>query len=242
MSKSPKALFVIAAFMLVLMSLVPVIHALGGLPLPYSGGGTSERESVSIDLYIPAGTTIFVDANCTNLEGGPTEGSLIIAGLDVNTNCSAYSDSIDVTDTGIYTFQFVATPPFRWSLSVSTDAGDEADIDEAPDDRLNWKRGDLTAVIYPGVDDEDNSALDIYGVDPQGAGFFLCRVTEADLDPYSTDDPPAENTLVKECGEHVKVYILDTGEIQVNIAEPSRTTVLVFDSLDANSMTSYVME
>jgi hypothetical protein len=101
-------------------------------------------------------------------------------------------------------------------------------VETPPDDRLNWKRGDLHAVIYRRPDANGDPSLQIYTVDAESKGQLLCVFTLADL----SDESPAEHRLIRECSSIVHLYQLSSGEAQVNIGPDAegKNYVLVFDA------------
>ncbi len=111
----------------------------------------------------------------------------------------------------------------------------------ARDSRLNFKTGDLTAVVYRNRDQQGSPALVIYAVNAQSRGYFLCTVTNEDLATQDGNNP-TQNTLIKTCNDNVKVYVLTTGEIQVNITEQNKVFVTVFDSLAADVIRHLLLE
>lgn len=95
----------------------------------------------------------------------------------------------------------------------------------APDDRSNWTGGDHVAVTYVRSDASGRTELDIYEVSASGSGELMLIITVAEYSGYA-DSPPAENMLIASAG-NVAVYILTTGELQVNITEPGTGKVFV---------------
>jgi hypothetical protein len=115
-------------------------------------------------------------------------------------------------------------------------------LPEMPRDaRLNFKTGDLTAVVYRNRDDKGAPAIVIYGVNESSRGYLLCTVTNADLGDLATQ-APKQNTLVKRCSAQVVVYVLTTGEIQINISEQNKVFVTVLDSLEASVIQRSLLE
>jgi hypothetical protein len=101
-----------------------------------------------------------------------------------------------------------------------------------PDGRLNWRHGDFEAAIYRGTDSQGQPSLVIYGIGMGSRGYLLCTITEADLGVYASSAPEI-NTLIKTCGGTVTAYVLNTGEIQVNIVHDGKVWVTIMDSLAA---------
>jgi hypothetical protein len=116
--------------------------------------------------------------------------------------------------------------------SVPNNPGKPESPPKAPDNRVNWQHGDLLAVIYPSNDEQGNPALDVYSVTQPSQGAFLCRIVQSDL----TVPLPAENKLIKQCGEVVNIYQLTTGEIQFNIGPDAegKTDVFILDDIDSS--------
>lgn len=93
-----------------------------------------------------------------------------------------------------------------------------------PDHRLNWKKGDSYAILYPAFDDAGDTAIHGYCVfDDEGVLGLLA--TAADV----ADPLPAENTLITNSGVcNLSFYVLDTGEYQINIGPDAEGKVWVF--------------
>lgn len=95
---------------------------------------------------------------------------------------------------------------------VSVEVGDDPALS---DGRLNPGFGDLTAVIYP-WDGAGNPAIHIYGVNENSQGYILLALSEADLADLPKNPP--ENLLIAQIDNPpVAVYLLTTGEYQINI-------------------------
>jgi hypothetical protein len=131
--------------------------------------------------------------------------------------------------------------PTQAAPSIATPAPVVLQPEMARDSRLNFKMGDLTAVVYRNRDNQGAAALVIYGVNAQSRGYFLCSVTNEDLVKFDGKNP-TQNTLIKACGENVKVYVLTSGEIQVNITVQNKIFVTVFDSLAADVIQHLLLE
>ena len=93
--------------------------------------------------------------------------------------------------------------------------------------------------IFGGTDDNDVESLTIFGINDEGEGYFLFDITQADLAPY-IDNPPSENTEL-ESVDDVTLYILTTGEYQLNIGpdEEGKVRVIVFEGLPPTNVYSY---
>ena len=95
------------------------------------------------------------------------------------------------------------------------------------------------ASVYVSTDDEGNESLDIYGINDEGEGYLLFDITQADFAPF-VDNPPAQNTEL-ESVDDVTLYILTTGEYQLNIGpdEEGKVRVIVFEGLPPTNVYSY---
>jgi len=135
-----------------------------------------------------------------------------------------------------YTFPADTSGDFGWTFQIS-DLGMGGTIDtttnceftgmaggtdetvtlteQPPDNRLNWRGGDLQAVLYPATDHEGNSALDLYCVF-DNEGQFVFRITEEFVEAWD-DSLPQEVPLAEAPECNAAFYELDTGEFQVNI-------------------------
>ena len=124
-------------------------------------------------------------------------------------------------------------------LSVAQAAGlvGGSIITQPPDERSNWQRGDLHAVVYPALDDAGSPAIHVYCVDAEGNGFISMIITEDDLAGF--DPLPSSNTLVKQSDDcPVSFYILTTGEYQINIGLVATGGVyeVIFSGLAMNDL------
>jgi len=93
--------------------------------------------------------------------------------------------------------------------------------------------------IYNSQDDDGNPSLDVYGIDDEGEGYYAFTITEADLAPFA-DNPPEENTEIMTVG-NVALYVLTTGEYQLNIGpdEEGKVRVVIFNGLPPTNVYSY---
>jgi hypothetical protein len=108
------------------------------------------------------------------------------------------------------------------------------------DDRINPGHGDDVAVLRNGLDSYNYPSLDIWCMN-NGASFLAAGLSQYDFKNYPAQ--PAQDTLVKAtelCGQKVEVWVLTTGEYQVNIHRPDGTTaVVIFTSLPATDIYFY---
>jgi hypothetical protein len=85
-----------------------------------------------------------------------------------------------------------------------------------PDSRINWRHGDLLAVIYPGSDVDGNPLLRVYAVSDGGKGDYLCTLHQVDLRPRPRQTARPDEPI-KTCGNVVRFYRLERGALQVEI-------------------------
>ena len=90
---------------------------------------------------------------------------------------------------------------------------------------------------------DSGDGLDLYGINDENDGFYLGTVTQDMIAPYA-DHPPEENTLIESFGDNVNVYVLTTGEIQINVGpnEEGKTFVYIFDGIPWTSIATYVID
>ena len=90
---------------------------------------------------------------------------------------------------------------------------------------------------------EDGVGLDLYGINDEGDGKLIGSITQDMIEVYA-ENPPDENTLIESFGDNVNVYVLTTGEIQINVGpnEEGKTFVYIFDSIPWTSITTYVID
>jgi hypothetical protein len=109
---------------------------------------------------------------------------------------------------------------------ITEDCGDAAGGTAASDGRLNPAFGDHFAVVYPS-DGAGNPALRIYRVDADSRGWLALAVDVDDLPAVE-----AMHQLVAQ-GDGVAVYLLNTGEIQINLGPDAagKMFTLIVDGL-----------
>jgi hypothetical protein len=144
------------------------------------------------------------------------------------------SVSFTAPTTGDYDYRFTLTSVTTVAISCvlpasATSAGSSLGV--PPDDRLNWRYGDLMDVVYLRRDSQDNPALHVYTVNANSVGVIVCTVTHEDATPF-VDNPPAQNTFIRACDAHSSIYYLTSDELQMNIGPDAegKVYVLVFDS------------
>lgn len=111
------------------------------------------------------------------------------------------------------------------------------------DNGISFNDSDLGVVLYQSQDANGNASLDIYDMKNAGTeGAYMFSVTQEDLAAY-VGNAPAENTLLK-AGGHVSVYILTTGEIQMNVGPDSegKIHVKIFDGIPWTHVYSFTID
>jgi hypothetical protein len=111
-------------------------------------------------------------------------------------------------------------------------------------ERINVPFGYHLVSLFYGADGENRAALDVYCVNENG-GTLGGQITAADLSPFTT--PPGANTLVKTidtCSVAVTVYVLTSGEVEVNIGPipESKVIAVVFAGLPPDHVHFMVFE
>lgn len=109
---------------------------------------------------------------------------------------------------------------------------------------LNSGVNDLNVQMFNGTDDNGEPALHIYDINAEGEGTLALTITQDIIAPY-IDNPPSENTelLTSEDGK-VTLYILDTGELQINSGPDAegKIHVLIFDGIPPTNIYGYVID
>ncbi len=117
-------------------------------------------------------------------------------------------------------------------------------ITSATSDALNSGINDLDVQIFNGTDDNGNPTLQIYALNDEGDGTLALEITQDIIAPY-IDNPPSENTtlMTSENGK-VTLYILDTGELQINSGPDSegKIHVLIFDGIPPTNIYGYTID
>ena len=90
---------------------------------------------------------------------------------------------------------------------------------------------------------EDGGGLDCYAINDDGDGVYVGTVTQDMIAEYVAN-PPEENMFIASFGDNVNVYVLTTGEIQINVGpnEEGKTFVYIFDGIPWTSITTYVID
>jgi hypothetical protein len=113
----------------------------------------------------------------------------------------------------------------------------------APPAGFSLNDTDLGVVLFNETDEDGQPVLEIYDLINDGTeGNYLFTITQDDLAPFLAE-LPEENTLLRSEG-HVSVYLLTTGEIQLNIGPDSegKIHVRILDGIPVTYMYGYVIE
>jgi hypothetical protein len=107
-----------------------------------------------------------------------------------------------------------------------------------PDDRINCHLYDDKIVLYRGA---DGDSIDVWTVGPDSEGEFLFSITAADFGDY-LDNPPDMPVLIKSVGLF-DVYILPTGEVQVNYGPDAegKSYVIIMSGIGGGSPHGYTL-
>jgi hypothetical protein len=117
-------------------------------------------------------------------------------------------------------------------------------ITSATSDALNSGINDLDVQMFNGTDDDGNPTLQIYALNDEGDGTLALEITQDIIAPY-IDNPPSENTALLTIADgKVTLYILDTGELQINSGpdDEGKIHVLIFDGIPPTNIYGYVID
>jgi hypothetical protein len=101
----------------------------------------------------------------------------------------------------------------------------------------------LGVALFKSTDAEGNPKIDFYRLATgTTTSTFLFSVTQADVAPYLTDHP-AVNTLIASA-DGVSVYVLTTGEIQVNAGPDAegKIHVKIFNGIPWTQVYGYTID
>jgi hypothetical protein len=152
--------------------------------------------------------------------------------LVIQRNCAG----VTPTDYGNWSFDISGLGSLSASV-ISTPIVTAAVI--APDARLNWRVGDIEAVLYRGSDADGDPTMQAYCINSDAAGYLGLVVSQSDL----PQEAPATNTLIKNSDAcNIEFWALAAGseyKYQINIGPNSDGTVteLLFNDLNAADLT-----
>ncbi|MEQ8674018.1 MAG: hypothetical protein RLP44_24745 [Aggregatilineales bacterium] len=115
-------------------------------------------------------------------------------------------------------------------------------IDTQNIEPINYNVNEIAA--YNATDDNGEPALHIYDINTEGDGTLALEITQDIIAPY-IDNPPAENTaLMTSDNGKVTLYMLDTGELQINSGPDAegKIHVLIFDAIPPTNIYGYVID
>jgi hypothetical protein len=107
-----------------------------------------------------------------------------------------------------------------------------------PDDRINCHLYDDQIVLYGA---NDGTAIDVFMVDGSSQGQYLFTINAADFGDY-LNNPPAQDMLIDHVG-NVSVYVLSTGEVQVNYGPDAngKTYVIIMEGINGSNPHGYTI-
>lgn len=111
------------------------------------------------------------------------------------------------------------------------------------EENVSFNDSDLGVALFKSVDADGNQQMDLFSVqDGTHNGVYMFSLTKADIAPYETNHP-AENTLIAS-GKGVSVYVLTTGEIQVNAGPDAegKYHVKIFDGIPWTHVYGYTID
>ena len=110
------------------------------------------------------------------------------------------------------------------------------------DTSVSFNDSDVGVVLYKVQGDADNIKMDVYGLKNGGSeSSYLFSISQADLAAYAKH--PAKDTLLASMGD-VSVYLLTTGEIQVNAGPDSegKMHVKILDGIPWTTVYGYTVD
>ena len=111
------------------------------------------------------------------------------------------------------------------------------------EENVTFNDTDLGVALFKSTDEDGNPTMDFYKVETGNTNStFLFSVTQAEIAPYITN-LPAVNTLL-ESGDGVAVYVLTTGEIQVNAGPDAegKIHVKIFNGIPWTKVYGYTID
>ncbi|MEQ8674017.1 MAG: hypothetical protein RLP44_24750 [Aggregatilineales bacterium] len=109
---------------------------------------------------------------------------------------------------------------------------------------INEGNSENEVAVYNAKDDNGDPTLHIYDINDEGDGTLALEITQGIIAPY-IDNPPAENTaLMTSDNGKVTLYVLDTGELQINSGPDAegKIHVLIFDGIPPTNIYGYVID
>lgn len=116
-------------------------------------------------------------------------------------------------------------------------------VPENYEENVAFNSVDLGVETFKSTDAEGNPSMDFYSLENGSTtSTFLFSVTQSDIAPYMTEHP-AVNTLLASA-DGLAVYVLTTGEIQVNAGPDAegKIHVKIFNGIPWTSVYGYTID
>ncbi len=111
------------------------------------------------------------------------------------------------------------------------------------EENVSFNDTDLGVALFKSTDADGNPKIDFYQLETgTTTSIYMFSVTQADVAPYMTNHP-AVNTLLASA-DGVEVYVLTTGEIQVNAGPDAegKIHVKIFNGIPWTSVYGYTID
>ncbi len=111
------------------------------------------------------------------------------------------------------------------------------------EENVSFNDTDLGVSLFKSEDANGNQQMDLYHTDTgSSTSSYLFSITQEDIAPFVAEHP-AENTLLASA-EGVQVYVLTTGEIQINAGPDAegKTHVKIFDGIPWTHVYGYTID
>ncbi len=111
------------------------------------------------------------------------------------------------------------------------------------DENVSFNDTDLGVSLFKSEDANGNTQMDLYRTSTgSSSATYLFSITQEDIAPFVAEHP-AKNTLLASA-EGVEVYVLTTGEIQINAGPDAegKTHVKIFDGIPWTHVYGYTID
>ncbi len=129
------------------------------------------------------------------------------------------------------------------NVHMYSPSGKGSEAEEPParvcdDDRINCNLFDDKFALYHGA---DGAGIDVWPINSSSEGQYLFSITAADFGSY-LDNPPDSPVLIRSVGLF-DVYILPTGEVQVNYGPDAegKSYVIIMSGIGGGSPHGYTL-